>query len=224
MEYQCACKVVMKLKALKSSLIAWGKKSLSSPADKVKIIRKSLGNIHAELASQSLSTNLQKFEVQLQAALLFWLGTEEDMLRQKSRESWLHLRDKNTKIFHSALKIKTARNHISKLITDSGNPVSDSETLRTLAPAYYEKLFNHSGYWTVFSKLVGKKKLTPRATSWLDRNDTDAEIHRALSDMPPDKGPGPDGYNARFFQHNWKLIGADVCHAIKSFFTSGKML
>jgi len=43
----------------------------------------------------------------------------------------------------------------------------------------------------------------------------------AIIQMNPDKVPGPDGYNAIFFQKNWKFIKGDVVSVVKSFFTTG---
>lgn len=90
---------------------------------------------------------------------------EEDRLRLKSRECWMLLGDKNTKFFHSVVKTKHARDHISNLISESGTQVSATETLKAMALDFYNKLFNHSGYWNVFPKLVVKKKLTYAAAS-----------------------------------------------------------
>ena len=67
------------------------------------------------------------------------------MLGQKSRESWLHLGDKNTKFFNSVVKTENAKNHISSLISDIDNPVCDIATLKSTARDFHKQLFNHSG-------------------------------------------------------------------------------
>ncbi|KAJ4750854.1 RNA-directed DNA polymerase (reverse transcriptase)-related family protein [Rhynchospora pubera] len=44
------------------------------------------------------------------------------------------------------------------------------------------------------------------------------EIKKALFDMGPDKIPGPDGSTARFFQHNWHVVGQEIVQQIKMVF------
>jgi len=75
----------VKLEALKASLREWSKQGISSPEDRINIIRKTLKQVQDDLASQPLSMELQKHEVQLQSELSVWLGLEEYRLRQKSR-------------------------------------------------------------------------------------------------------------------------------------------
>ncbi|GKB06930.1 hypothetical protein Tco_0835163 [Tanacetum coccineum] len=53
---------------------------------------------------------------------------------------------------------------------------------------------------------------------------TDFEIKNALFDIGDNKAPGPDGYTSTFFKKSWKIVGKDVCIAIKEFFTTGKLL
>jgi len=45
-----------------------------------------------------------------------WMRLEEEQLRQKSRETWLKLGDRNTKFFYSAIKVRQHRNQIKQII------------------------------------------------------------------------------------------------------------
>jgi len=101
------------------------------------------------------------------------------------------------------VKVKTAKNHISSLISDTDTHISSLSTLRELAPEFYKNLFNHTGHRNVLCfflpKLVAKRRLTSGAAAWLDRYVSAKEIHQALLDMHPGKAPGLYGYNALFF-------------------------
>jgi hypothetical protein len=50
------------------------------------------------------------------------------------------------------------------------------------------------------------------------------EIKDIFMSFNPHKAPGPDGYNACFFQKTWQIVGHKVTAAIKNFFRSGKLL
>ncbi|GKB75046.1 hypothetical protein Tco_0936458 [Tanacetum coccineum] len=53
---------------------------------------------------------------------------------------------------------------------------------------------------------------------------TDSEIKNALFDIGDNKALSLDGHTSTFFKKAWKVIGKDVCMAIKEFFTTGKLL
>ena len=42
--------------------------------------------------------------------------------------------------------------------------------------------------------------------------------------MNPEKAPGPDGFNASFYQRNRDQVGMSIFEAVSSFFMSGKLL
>ena len=54
---------------------------------------------------EPLNFHLQREELELQANLSTWLAHEENQMREKSRESWLQLGDKNTKFFIQWLRL-----------------------------------------------------------------------------------------------------------------------
>ncbi|XP_059639948.1 uncharacterized protein LOC132282327 [Cornus florida] len=53
---------------------------------------------------------------------------------------------------------------------------------------------------------------------------TDAEIQACFLAFNNDKSPGPDGFNAHFYQMAWPVVGRDVINAIRTFFVNGKLL
>lgn len=101
--------------------------------------------------------------------------------------------------------------------------MDSTSTIRQEAHVFYEKLFNQKDYWNVFPSIPVKKLLSPDAAKWLERPVTTAEIKRAIFQMGLNKDPGPDSYNAHFFQHNWELIGPLVIQSIHPFL-SGRLL
>ena len=93
-----------------------------------------------------------------------------------------------------------------------------------MAPKYFQNLFNQNNYWTIFPRLVVKRKLTKEAASWMHRPVSNEEIKHAIFQCHPLKAPGLDGYNAAFFHSNWELVGEEVTQAVKSFFISRKLI
>jgi len=74
------------------------------------------------------------------------------------------------------------------------------QQIKTMAPAFYETLFNKTDYWSSFPSFVVKRKFTQEAAYWLARPATDKEIKTAIFQCNPDKSPGPDGFNAAFIR------------------------
>lgn len=46
----------------------------------------------------------------------------------------------------------------------------------------------------------------------------DDEIWSAVSNLPKDSAPGPDGFSGNFDQACWSIIGSDITEAILYFF------
>ncbi|GJV53840.1 RNA-directed DNA polymerase, eukaryota, reverse transcriptase zinc-binding domain protein, partial [Tanacetum coccineum] len=53
---------------------------------------------------------------------------------------------------------------------------------------------------------------------------TDLEIKNAVFDIGDAKAPRPDGFTFKFFKNTWKIVGKDVCSAMRDFFNNGKLL
>jgi hypothetical protein len=65
--------------------------------------------------------------------------------------------------------------------------------------------------------------ITEEMNAELCKEFSDEEISDTLFQIGPLKAPGPDGFPARFFQKNWKIMKPDVVTGVKRFFQNGQM-
>ena len=122
-----------KLKNVKTSIKKWRKISFDNPGVK---LRNKLKVIHDNLGTDPANVFCQKEELHLQDEIGKWLGHQEDQWKQKSRETWMHLGDKNNKFFYSVVETRQARNHISHLKTEEEKTVTDLDSIKVSAPVF----------------------------------------------------------------------------------------
>lgn len=53
---------------------------------------------------------------------------------------------------------------------------------------------------------------------------TELQVKNALFSIQAEKALGPDGFNAKFYQANWDVVGQDLRTLVKAFFSSGHLL
>ena len=115
-------RIICKLKAVKSALKAWSKQGLlTNPAQHIDSIKKKLTEVHKNLALDHMVVHVHKEEVAQIKQLEHWLALEESQLKQKSREDWSLLGDKNSKFFPAMVKVRTSRNQNTQLINVDGS-------------------------------------------------------------------------------------------------------
>ncbi|GKA12227.1 reverse transcriptase domain-containing protein [Tanacetum coccineum] len=52
----------------------------------------------------------------------------------------------------------------------------------------------------------------------------DDDFLQAMFQIVENKAPGSDGFSSLFFEKAWRVVGNDVCKAVREFFVTGKML
>ncbi|XP_060182487.1 uncharacterized protein LOC132612182 [Lycium barbarum] len=154
-------------------------------------------------------------------------GIYEQVLRQKSRATWIAHGDSNIKFFHAHLKARQTRNRIAS--------ICDEQSVRITDPALI-----HQEFFTFFKQLLGTSAaelpcLDPNIARdgpclTLDQQRqllvpvTREVILNTLHSLPCDKSPGVDGFPAEFFKAFWPVIGEEVTNAILQFFENGRLL
>lgn len=127
----------------------------------------------------------------------------------------MHEGDACTKFFHIQLSHRRKKNRIIRLKTGNGIAVTADEKA--------EALFHH------FQGIMGTEQERTHTidleaigvpTADLQRLDepfSEEELWATIKTLHKDKGPGPDGFTAEFYQSSWEIIKADLLAAMNAF-------
>jgi hypothetical protein len=156
----------------------------------------------------------------LNMRLMPLLREEEIKWFQWSKANNLLQGDSNTKYFHLAANSKRRKSQIFQL--EDGNSIIRGEgPLRSYITDYYKNLFDplDSGQFS----LDGDKRdnivqISPNENEKLIAMITEQEVKEAVFQMKHNKAPGPDGFQAEFYQIFWEIIKRDLMALFKDFY------
>lgn len=164
-----------------------------------------------------------KLERRLQQDLNNVLLQEESLWLQKSRVNWLRAGDKNMQFFHTSTLVRRHRNRIEALENEEEGWISDQQLLRDMAVSYYVSPFSsHQGVLGMFMR-GHFPRLSIDKLTLLQRSCEDEEVTRDLKEMSPLKAPGPDGFQACFYQRTWEMTGPRIIELVKGIMASGQL-
>ncbi|XP_074301475.1 uncharacterized protein LOC141632870 [Silene latifolia] len=151
---------------------------------------------------------LLKFELKLKRNLDEVLREEELLWFQKYRMEAICDGDRNTRFFHLSTVIRRKQNRIEGLQDSVGNWVWDAAVIQRMVLDYFQGLF--AGPVTN----ICLTDLTLDESTKLGRNYLVADVQCALNQMSPYKAPGPDGFQALFYQSHWDIVSPSLCHMV----------
>ena len=98
---------------------------------------------------------------------------------------------------------------------DNGIMQSRLSSIEYVMVSYLSNLFSAKSTLAIYLVL---NYVQPRVTDMINEQlclpYTKVEIEHALSNMHPHQAPGPDDFNAFFFQKYWDIVRDDVCAAV----------
>nr|KYP72147.1 LINE-1 reverse transcriptase isogeny [Cajanus cajan] len=83
---------------------------------------------------------------------------------------------------------------------------------------FYKQLFEDPGGYEPYCLSNSFPELSPKDRSMLSTPITQLEIVEALKRMGGLKAPGPDGFQALFFQTQWSTVGTTMCKLLQDIF------
>ncbi|XP_042953504.1 uncharacterized protein LOC122290052 [Carya illinoinensis] len=162
----------------------------------------------------------------LQVDLNHLLNQEDIKWKQRAKRHWLVEGDRNTKFYHACVNQRKKKNAIRRVKDLNGNELVEKEAIAEGFKAYFNSVYQSTQPdSTCINKCLQgiELKVSNEMRTKLERNFTAKEVEVALKQMSPFKSPGPDGYNAGFYQEHWKTVGQDVSSAVMEFLSSGIM-
>ena len=220
--------LVSKLKNLKQKIINWNKIHFKNIFQEKLDIEAKMSNLNKEIIAKGM--NYESFQLEKEYLLKHEeiLAKEEIFWRQKSREKWLLEGDRNTKYFHNSTINNRNYINIAKIKNLEGeqteNPI---EIAGILTEHFYNTLnnFDSSNKWAQEEMLKHIPKLiSEEDNKFLNEPISLNEVKTALFSMNPDKSPGPDGFQAFFFQKCWDILGEDLWKALEATRKGGSIL
>jgi len=102
------------------------------------------------------------------------------------------------------IKKQWEKNQINKLRNENGEITTESTEIHRTIRDYYQQLYaNKMGNLEEmykFLEMYNIPKLNQEETKNLNRPITSTEIETVIRNLPANKGPGPDGFTAKFYQ------------------------
>ena len=194
-------------KALKS----WSAKHIGSVRLQLAIAKEIVFRLDSAHDTRSLQPHKLALRRKAKLCSLGLASLHRTLVRQRSRITYLAEGDANTKFFHLQACHRSRKNFIPKLRTADADLFKDDE----MAIA----VFDH------FNSILGAQgrqqnhlrfdelHLPVLNDTLIDRCFMEEEIWQAITDMPTDKAPGPDGFTGLFYRTAWPIIKADILRA-----------
>jgi hypothetical protein len=192
-----ALNINAKFKYLRAALKKWSRNH--SNLDKI------IENCNFTLAlldgieeQRNLSIMEKNFRKILKAHTAKLLETKRIYWKNQAKMRWAKLGDENTIFFHKVATQGYRRNYITSIKDDDGNYITNHDHKAAIIwNSYKNRLVQSSNPDMSFDldHLITRSEL-----SHLDDPFTMEEINTVLKEIPPDKSPGPDGFNGLFMK------------------------
>ena len=167
-----------------------------------------------------LDVNEQAMKSEAEQSLRVLMREEELKWALRAKTLKVVHGDNNTQFFHMIANGKHRKKKIIQLEQDEGTIVGH-ENLKLYISNYYKQLFGPPEESTVSmneTDIGDIPHLMTEENEILNTPFTEKEELDAISQMKPNKAPGPDGFPAEFYKKCWHIIKDDLMPMFHDFF------
>ncbi|XP_019172460.1 PREDICTED: uncharacterized protein LOC109167844 [Ipomoea nil] len=145
-------------------------------------------------------------------------------LDTKLREEMEDVLHRNTAFYHAAATIRKSRNVVHRLADDNSEWISKDTGIRDHIRNFFIQLFSYAGDRDPMEQMFASfPRIRTRNWACFNRQVSKEEVHKALKDMQPFKAPGPDGFQAGFYQQMWDTTDDSIFCLVKEAFATGNL-
>lgn len=159
---------------------------------------------------------LTKLEAQLKKELDEVLSQIELLWFQKSCEDAIPDRDRNTQYYHLSTIIRRRFNHIESIQDTNGNWLWEKQVVQNMVRDFFMQLYSDDNgpYQSHILPHNRFPRMSNDQLAHLDKPYLGSEVKQAVFAMNPYKAPGPDGFQALFFQKYWDTTGPNLMELV----------
>ena len=127
-----------RLRRCRKSLSKWKRENGTNAKVKIDLIQSEIEVVHA-----AEFPSFDRMRI-LKRDLVLAHREEESFWQQKTKQTWLHSGDKNTKYFHASVKAERSKNDLDILVDEDGNTHKSEASKEDVAAKYFQDLFSSS--------------------------------------------------------------------------------
>lgn len=213
---------IKKLSFVAAQLRQWNKDAFGDQEHKLQVVLSQIDDLERKQEADSLCPSDHLKLESLIRDKWTYSNRVECKWRQRSRQLWCKLGDRNTRFFHLIANFRRAKSQIM-MINHKGVELRSLPEIKSAAVDYFYNLYKAPIGKKAEMGPVGFKRLNSQLSLWLEREVTSDEIKRCVWDCDGSKSPGPDGFNFKFYKLAWDFIAEDLFDLITEFFRTGSM-
>ncbi|KAK4275212.1 hypothetical protein QN277_018336 [Acacia crassicarpa] len=212
---------VTNISQFSEACLKWNKEVFRHTEGRKKILLRRIDGLNraiSQFGSRPYFENLQ---------LTLWKELEDVLLQesliwaQKARADWSVYGDRNTRYFHARANSRRKSQRIEAIKDGDGSWIYDPILIKNMATSFFSNLLSDDTVSRpALNCVISYPDVDVGLLEWCNREVSNIEIKDAFFSMGALKSPGPDGFNALFYQNQWGTVCPSVVSYIKHLFTN----
>jgi len=209
-----ACRLLdIKFRRTARALQSWSMTKVGSVRSQLYMSREIIAQLDKAQEGRTLTEEEIAWRRELKGRCLGLASLARTIARHRSRIRYLEEGDANTKFFHLQACHRKRKSYIPAFQLN-GTWVSAEVEKEEIVFNYFKGILG-----TPFQRLHSLQfnELLPTVNlSGIDACFSEEEIWAAVTDLPSDRAPGPDGFSGIFYKMTWGTIKQDIINAFNA--------